>query len=105
MSHPVPFMKASSVVAPTAASRTVPDLEEAIEEEAEPDVTEAPDANDDDLDLKNDKYIKKPKAKPAKKAKKSKGDEDEEEDGDDEPKAKKGRGRPKSTAAKGKGKK
>lgn len=100
MSHPVPFMKASSVVAPTAASRSVPDLEEAIEEEAELEVTEVPDANDDDLDLKNDKYIKKPKAKPAKKAKKSKAGEDEDEDEDDEPKAKKGRGRPK-----GKGKK
>lgn len=105
MSHPVPFMKASGVAAPTAVSRTMPDLEEAIEEEAEPEVAEAPDVIDDELDLKNDKYIKKPKAKPAQKSKKSRSDEDEDEDENDEPKAKKGRGRPKSTGAKGKGKK
>ena len=99
MTHPVPFMKASSVVAPVKASREKPDLEEAIEDEDEAEAVEAaePVADEDD-DIGKDKYIKKPKAKPAAKKKaaagkktaaKTAGDDEEE---DEKPKA---RGRPK----------
>ncbi|GME49001.1 replication factor c subunit 1 [Neofusicoccum parvum] len=97
-SHPVPFMKASSVVAPKAAKKEKPDLEEAIEESDEGEVADEPDATkkdeDEEGDITKDKYIKQPKKKavPKKKAaKKAAADDD-----DDEPKPKK--------AAKGKGK-
>ena len=66
-SHPLPFMKASSVVAPKAATKAKPDLEDAIDESdggeellAEGEVKED---GDDDVDLKKDKYIKAPKKK------------------------------------------
>lgn len=68
-SHPLPFMKASSVVAPKTAKKVQPDLEDAIEESdggdellAEGEVKE--DENED-IDLKKDKYIKAPKKKSA----------------------------------------
>ncbi|RYP60746.1 hypothetical protein DL771_010398 [Monosporascus sp. 5C6A] len=100
MSHPVPFMKASSVVAPAKASRDKPDLEEAIEDEDEAEVIEAAEpVDEEDEDIGKDKYIKKPRAKPTKKAAGKKAtkaaaaaaadDDDEEEE---KPKA---RGRPK----------
>ncbi|AEO71732.1 a5a3a6e7-1969-48c3-b0a9-c5ac584c6b3a [Thermothielavioides terrestris] len=82
-SHPVPFMKASSVAAPRKVAKEMPDLEEAIEEEDENDVAEIPDVDEDEeLDLKTDKYIKQPKAKAAKKTSKkaAKADDDDEED-------------------------
>ncbi|KAK3684213.1 replication factor RFC1 C terminal domain-containing protein [Podospora appendiculata] len=98
MSHPIPFMKASNIMAPKKASKDVPDLEEAIEEEDEGDVVEAVEVDEDDLDLKTDKYIKVPKAKPAKKSTKKAAkvvdDDDEEEDVKPKPKPK-ARGRPK----------
>ncbi|TLD05456.1 uncharacterized protein PgNI_09754 [Pyricularia grisea] len=107
MSHPIPFMKASNVQAPKAAAKEMPDLEEAIEEEDDAAVVADPAADEDEeeLDLKKDKYIKQPKAKPAKKAapakkktgasKKAANAEDDFIDDDDEPKpAAKGRGRP-----------
>ncbi|KAI1656240.1 DNA replication factor C, large subunit [Daldinia decipiens] len=83
-SHPIPFMKASSVVAPKAASKDKPDLEEAMEDD-DADIAEAVEAvddDDDDGDIEKDKYIKKPKAKPAKRGGKKAaaaegGDEDE----------------------------
>ncbi|KAF2997214.1 hypothetical protein E8E14_002451 [Neopestalotiopsis sp. 37M] len=101
--HPIPFMKASNVgAAPKMAAKDVPDLEEAIEEEDEGDVLEAADAvEEDEDDIKGDKYIKQPKGKakkPAKKAKAADGDEDADEE---KPKAK---GRAKAPA-KGKAKK
>ncbi|KAM7206344.1 replication factor C subunit 1 [Rhypophila sp. PSN 637] len=97
MSHPLPFMRTSSVLAPKSKIKEMPDLEEAIEEED--DLIEAPDVDeDDDNDLKKDKYIKqaKPKKAPAKKAKaKAATADDEDEDEDVKPKAKpKARGRP-----------
>ncbi|KAK0634975.1 replication factor RFC1 C terminal domain-containing protein [Bombardia bombarda] len=100
MSHPVPFMKASGVVAPKKLSKDMPDLEEAIEEEDEGDVAEVVEVDEDELDLKTDKYIRQAKAKPAKKAtKKAAAAKDDEDDGDDgvkaAPKAKAARGRPK----------
>ncbi|KAK3387629.1 replication factor RFC1 C terminal domain-containing protein [Podospora didyma] len=106
-SHPVPFMKASNVVAPKVRSKDVPDLEEAIEEEDEGDALEAVEVDEEELDLKTDKYIKQPKAKPAKKAAAKKtakvvdDDDDDEDDGGKTTKTKdkatvaKPRGRPK----------
>lgn len=101
MSHPVPFMKASNVVAPKAQPKEVPDLEEAVEDD-DADIAEAPevDEDDDEIDFKKDKYIKQPNAKKAtKKATKAAPDDDDEE------KPKRGRAKAKATGTKGKGKK
>ncbi|EPS44978.1 hypothetical protein H072_1010 [Dactylellina haptotyla CBS 200.50] len=98
-SHPMPFMKASNVIAPKgkAAKKEQPDLEEAIEEEDDElemveEAEGAGDQEEEDMDITKDKYVKqaKPKAK-GKAAAKGKGkgkkavaeeddDEDEEED-------------------------
>ncbi|KAJ6442001.1 chromosome transmission fidelity factor [Purpureocillium lavendulum] len=96
MNHPVPFMKASNVIAPKKQTKEAPDLEEAIEEEDEADVAEPVEVDDDEIDFKKDKYIKQPKAKkPAKKASKksAKGtaDDDEEEAKPKSGKAKRGK--------------
>jgi replication factor C subunit 1 len=85
MSHPVPFMKATSVVAPKVVAKEAPDLEEAIEED-DGEMAEAADADaqedDDEIDLKKDKYIKQPKKKPVKKtAKKDDADDDQPKKG------------------------
>ncbi len=105
MSHPVPFMKASSVVAaPKKADKDMPDLEEAIEEEDEGDIAEPVNVDEEELNLKTDKYIKQPKAKakkPAKKAAKAADDDEEEEDVG---KASKAKGKA-ATRGKGKAKK
>ncbi|KAI8719165.1 Replication factor C subunit 1 [Fusarium sp. LHS14.1] len=101
MSHPVPFMKASNVVAPKAQPKEVPDLEEAVEDD-DAEIAEAPevDEDDDEIDFKKDKYIKQPKAKKAtKKATKAAADDDDGE------KPKRGRAKAKATGTKGKGKK
>ncbi|KAI8691285.1 hypothetical protein LRP88_08561 [Fusarium phalaenopsidis] len=101
MSHPVPFMKASNVVAPKAQPKEVPDLEEAVEDD-DADIAETPevDEDDDEIDFKKDKYIKQPKAKKAtKKATKAAADDDDEE------KPKRGRAKAKATGTKSKGKK
>ncbi|KAL7795197.1 replication factor RFC1 C terminal domain-containing protein [Trichoderma ceciliae] len=103
MNHPLPFIKASNILAPKKLTKEAPDLEEAIEEEDDAELLETPDAEeDDDIDLKRDKYIKQPKAKkPAKKtAKGETGDDDD--DGDAKPK---GRSKAKTSGAKGKAKK
>lgn len=93
MNHPVPFMKATNVLAPKKQAKEAPDLEEAIEEEDDGEAVEAPDVEDDDeIDFKKDKYIKQPKKKPAKKGAKAAKD-----DGDD--------GGAKKGKAKGKAKK
>ncbi|KFY08269.1 hypothetical protein V492_06392 [Pseudogymnoascus sp. VKM F-4246] len=65
--HPMPFMKASNVVAPAKATKEMPDLEEAIEESDNGEaLVETPDDNEEeDMDISKDKYIKKPKAKKA----------------------------------------
>ncbi|KAK1851321.1 chromosome transmission fidelity factor [Colletotrichum chrysophilum] len=103
MSHPIPFMKSSNVMAPKAA-KVAPDLEEAIEEEDDAAVAEpAEPAEEDELDLKGDKYIKQPKPKAKRATKKAKAEEDEDDDADAKPK--RGRPKAKTTAAKGKGKK
>jgi replication factor C subunit 1 len=67
-SHPLPFMKASSVMAPKQAKKEMPDLEEAIEESDDGELIEEP-KDDDEGDLSKDKYIKAPKKKAAPKAK------------------------------------
>ncbi|KAJ6789393.1 hypothetical protein PWT90_00946 [Aphanocladium album] len=86
MSHPVPFMKANTnVVAPKKLAKDMPDLEEAIEEEDDAEVVEAPVEEDDEIDFKKDKYIKQPKAKKATKKSKAKAEDDAEEE---KPKAK-----------------
>ncbi|KAI0181494.1 replication factor RFC1 C terminal domain-containing protein [Hypoxylon sp. FL1284] len=82
MSHPIPFMKASSVAAPKKASKDKPDLEEAMDEDDDAEAVEAVEAPDDeDVDIEKDKYIKKPKAKGAKKGgkKAAKAEDDEDE--------------------------
>ncbi|KAK7747045.1 DNA replication factor C complex subunit Rfc1 [Diatrype stigma] len=98
MAHPIPFMKASSIVAPARASREKPDLEEAIEDEDEAEAIEAAEpVDEDDEDIGKDKLIKKPKAKPAKKAtaKKATKAKATAADDDDEEEKPKARGRPK----------
>ncbi len=96
-SHPLPFMKASNVLAPKKASKEKPDLEEAIEEsdDGEELVVDAASEDEEKLDLKKDKYVQAPKKKAAAKKKapakaKAKGkakdevEEEEEELDDDE---------------------
>ncbi|EWC47549.1 hypothetical protein DRE_03169 [Drechslerella stenobrocha 248] len=105
-SHPMPFMKASNIMASKgkAGRREQPDLEEAIEEEdGELEVAEEAGEDEEDNDLTKDKYVKQAKAKgKGKAAAKGKGKgkkaatADDDEDEEDEPKAKK-------AAAKGKG--
>ncbi|KAL5118236.1 DNA replication factor C complex subunit Rfc1 [Pleosporales sp. CAS-2024a] len=108
-SHPLPFMKASSVVAPKKQAKEKPDLEEAIDESDEGEVIEEikDEDEDEEVDLSKDKYVKQPKKKAAakkgaaapKKAKKKAKDESDEEE-EIKPKGKaKGKG---AAAAKGK---
>ncbi|USW48066.1 Putative BRCT domain, AAA+ ATPase domain, ATPase, AAA-type, core, replication factor C subunit 1 [Septoria linicola] len=101
MSHPLPFMKASQIVAPTKApAKEKPDLEEAFEESADEAVDEiaVKKEEDDANDLSKDKYVKQPKKRKAaatkagasKKKKTAKDDDDDEEE---EEKPKKGKGK------------
>lgn len=64
-SHPLPFMKATCIIAPKKLSKERPDLEEAIEDSDDgEDLTIDADHEEDDddvLDLKKDKYVKAPK--------------------------------------------
>lgn len=99
-SHPLPFMKASNVVAPKKQKKEKPDLEEAIDDSDEADLVDdvAADEGDDDdnMDITKDKFIKKPKAKKGAAAKKGKKAADE--DGDEAPKATKGKAKAKAKA-------
>ena len=66
-SHPLPFMKAGSVIAPKS-KKDKPDLEEALDDLDEGDEIlddDVDDVDEDDmpLDLKKDKYVKAPKKK------------------------------------------
>lgn len=80
-SHPLPFMKASQVVAPKAAPKEKPDIEDAIDESDEGEVVEEAKDDDEELDLKKDKYVSQPKKKaaPKKKGKKAADDDDADE--------------------------
>ena len=68
MAHPLPYMKASQVVAPRKKDKERPDIEEALDE-SDSGVSEGEGQavldDDEPLDLKKDKYVKaaKPKAK------------------------------------------
>jgi replication factor C subunit 1 len=110
--HPLPYMKASNVVAPKNVPKEKPDIEDAIDEsddEALVDETKDEDENDE-IDLKKDKLIRMPKKSKAKtstakgtakgKGKTKKASEDDfMEDDDEELKPKKARGRkPKAKA-------
>ncbi|CAG8062222.1 unnamed protein product [Penicillium olsonii] len=93
-SHPMPFIKASNVVAPKKGAKEKPDLEDAIEESDEEEVVDEVKDDEEELDLKKDKYVSLPKKKKAPaKGKKAKKAED-----DDEEKPKKGRGKAKAKA-------
>lgn len=108
----MPFMKASTVVAPAKATKEMPDLEEAIEESDDEALVETPYIEDEDMDISKDKYIKKPKAKKAtgkklagKKTKKADDADGNEGDSQDEVKPKKARvSKPKANSAKTKAK-
>ncbi|KAI1428728.1 replication factor RFC1 C terminal domain-containing protein [Xylaria sp. FL1777] len=103
MSHPIPFMKASAVVGSKKVTKDKPDLEEAMDDEDDAEAPEAAEVDEEeDEDITKDKYIKKPKAKGAKRGpKKASKAEPNDDDDDDKPKA---RGR-KAGGAKGKSKK
>ncbi|KAJ5223825.1 Replication factor C subunit 1 [Penicillium chermesinum] len=94
-SHPLPFMKASNVTAPKKGAKEKPDIEDAIDESDEGEVVEeAKDDEDEELDLKKDKYVSQPKKKPAAKGKAAKKGKKAVEDDfidDSEEKPKKGR--------------
>ncbi|KAF2005284.1 DNA replication factor C, large subunit [Amniculicola lignicola CBS 123094] len=110
-SHPMPFMKASNVVAPKKAAKEKPDLEEAIDESDEGEVIEETKPDEEDVDISKDKYVKQPKKKAAAKKAPVKGkgkkkavvDDDDDEDDESEEEVKpKGRGKGKVAAGKGK---
>lgn len=69
-SHPLPFMKASNVVAPKQVPKVKPDIEDALDDSDEgEEVLGAEETKEDesDLDLKKDKYVRAPKKKAASK--------------------------------------
>ncbi|KAJ5666708.1 Replication factor C subunit 1 [Penicillium macrosclerotiorum] len=91
-SHPLPFIKASNVVAPKKGPKEKPDIEDAIEESDEEEVVEEIKEDDEEeIDLKKDKYVSMPKKKKApaakgKKGKKAAADDDFIDDGEEKPK-------------------
>ncbi|KAJ5780165.1 hypothetical protein N7457_005325 [Penicillium paradoxum] len=92
-SHPMPFMKASSVVAPKKDPKDKPDIEDAIDEsDGEEVVEEIKDDAEEELDLKKDKYVSLPKKKKAPaKGKKTKKAADDVDDDEKPKKARKGK--------------
>ncbi|PUU73821.1 replication factor RFC1 C terminal domain-domain-containing protein [Tuber borchii] len=111
MSHPMPFMKSSSVAAPKASKQDAPDLEDVIVESEDEggDEDAIKKQAEEEQDLSKDKYVKtkKPKADPKGKGKgkaaPKKNQDDDDDDEDDKPKKK-----PKAASkprAKAKGKK
>lgn len=100
-SHPLPFIKASSIAAPKKMPKEKPDIEDALEESDEEEVLEDDSKDNDEneeLDLKKDKYVRVPKkaakggAAKGKKSKKAAAGDDDFID-DEEEKPKKARGR------------
>ncbi len=104
ISHPLPYMKASQVVAPKKNAKDRPDIEEAIDE-SDSGVSSGDDQavldEDQPLDLKKDKYVKaakkKPKGKKAGAKGKAKGkvkdeSDDENDESEEDVKPKKGTG-------------
>ena len=89
LSHPLPFMKASNVVAPKKSDKERPDLEEAIDDSD--DAEELPEAEgggdeEEELDLKKDKYVRAPKKKPPPKKAAAKGKGKDKVKGEDDEK-------------------
>lgn len=118
-SHPLPFMKANSTMAPKRLNKERPDLEEAIDKSDSGGEAGAANAVEDEeeeeLDLKKDKYVKAPKtktvkkaapkksqAKPKKRVKDASEEDDSEnvEESEEDVKPKKGRGGGKGKAMK-----
>ncbi|KAG9672457.1 DNA replication factor C, large subunit, partial [Aureobasidium melanogenum] len=93
-SHPLPFMKASSVVNPSKKiAKDKPDLEEAMDDSEDEailkDAAEDDAEEEEDMDPTKDKYIAKPKKKKAPAAKgkgKKKADSGDEDDEEEKPK-------------------
>jgi replication factor C subunit 1 len=112
-SHPLPFMKAGGAVAPMKKAKEQPDLEEAIEESDDGEILVDPAAEEDEeeLDLKKDKYVTAPKKKKKKaptkkgdkKAKATNDDDDEDMGSDDDVPVGKGKAK-KGTSTKAKSK-
>ena len=76
LSHPLPYMKASSIVAPKKKSKERPDIEEALDESDSGVSSGGEEAildEDQPLDLKKDKYVAAPKKKKNAAAKGKKG--------------------------------
>lgn len=111
VSHPLPYMKASSIVAPKKKSKERPDIEEALDESDSGVSSGGEEAildDDQPLDLKKDKYVAAPKKKKQAAAKGKRGaakgkgkgkaneesDEelDDEDDGSEDVKPRKGAG-------------
>ena len=68
ISHPLPYMKASQVIAPKKKSKERPDIEDALEESdsgASSGEDQAVLDEDEPLDLKKDKYVAAPKKRKA----------------------------------------
>ena len=66
MSHPLPYMKASSIVAPKRKGKERPDIEESLDESDSGVSSGGEEAildEDQPLDLKKDKYVAAPKKK------------------------------------------
>ena len=113
-SHPLPYMKASQIVAPKKKTKDQPDLEEAMEESdsaAESGDEKAKLSDEEPLDLKKDKYVKAPKRKSAAtgkakgKAKKVKEEDEMDVDDEDDSDVKPKKGKTKAGAGRGRGKK
>ncbi|KAL1869069.1 hypothetical protein VTK73DRAFT_3408 [Phialemonium thermophilum] len=108
MSHPVPFMRVSSVIGSKKATKEMPDLEEAIEEDDEMEGADAAEVveEEDELDIKGDKYIKQPKAKGGRKATKkaaaAAAADDDDGEGGEPAKSAKGKGKGKAAGGRGK---
>ena len=76
LSHPLPYMKASSIVAPKKKGKERPDIEEALDESDSGVSSGGEEAildEDQPLDLKKDKYVAAPKKKKKAAAKGKKG--------------------------------
>ncbi|KAI4290486.1 MAG: hypothetical protein L6R35_000240 [Caloplaca aegaea] len=76
--HPLPFIRASQVMAPKKVKKDVPDLEEAMGSSDEGDAAGVSDEegkvdDEQELDLKKDKYVKAPSKKKMTAAKKGEG--------------------------------
>lgn len=117
LSHPLPYMKASSVVAPKKKSKERPDIEEALDESDSGVSSGGEEAildDDQPLDLKKDKYVAAPKKKKQAAVKGKKGatkgkgkrkaDDESDEEVDDEDDGSEGDIKPrKGASTKGKG--